>query len=109
MTICISSICTENEEEHIVFAVDHMITTPNGEFEHPIKKYREINRNTMGMIAGKVLLMDFFMDLDNFDSDYETIENTINKKFKEKRLEIIQNNILDTYFIDIEFIIENFN
>ena len=50
MTICISAICKENEDEHIVFAVDHMITTYNGEFEHAIKKYNIINKNTVGML-----------------------------------------------------------
>jgi len=107
MTICISAICTEQEEEHIVFAVDHMITTPNGEFEHAIKKYKEINKNTVGMLAGQALLMDFFMDLDNFDSDYETIQNTIENKFKEKRLDIIQKTVLDHYLVDVNFVRQN--
>jgi len=109
MTICISAICNKNKQEHIVFTVDHMITTLNGEFEHPIKKYRKINKNTVGMIAGDTLLMDFFMDLEEYDSNYETLQKLIYNKFKEKRFEIIQNTILNTFFIDIEFIKENLN
>ena len=84
-----------------------MITTANGEFEHPIKKYREINKNTIGMIAGDALLMDFFMDLENYNSEYKSIKESIKSKFKEKRLEIIQNTVLDTFLINVEFIREN--
>lgn len=84
MTICISAICKENGDEQIVFAVDHMITTANGEFEHPIKKYREINKNTIGMIAGRALLMDFFMDLECYNSHYNEIKQTIEKNLRKK-------------------------
>ena len=59
MTVCISAICTEKGEEHIVFAVDHMLTTANGEFEHPINKYEIINKNTVAMVAGDALLMNY--------------------------------------------------
>jgi len=42
------------------YPLEHMVTTPNGEFEHLSKKYREINKNIMEIIATKCLLMDFF-------------------------------------------------
>lgn len=109
MTICISAICTEKGEEHIVFAVDHMLTTANGEFEHTINKYEKINKNTVGMIAGDALLMQFFMDLDNFNDDYKTIQKTIQNKFKEKRKEKVKQKILDPLFLDIDFIKQSLN
>ena len=109
MTVCISAICTEKGEEHIVFAVDHMITTMNGEFEHSIKKYIEINKNTVGMIAGDALQMDYLMNLKNFDDDYKKLQKTFEKKIKEKRLEIIQKSILNTFDVDIDFVKENLN
>lgn len=109
MTVCISAICTEKQNEHIVFAVDHMITTMNGEFEHSIKKYREINKNTVGMIAGDALQMEYLMDLKNFSDDYTKLQKTFEKKIKEKRLEIIQKSILNTFDVDIDFIKENLN
>ncbi|MCL2115643.1 MAG: hypothetical protein FWH29_05425 [Methanobrevibacter sp.] len=80
----------EKNEDHIVFAVDHMITTANGEFEHPIKKYRNINKNTVAMIAGDALLMEYFTDLKNYEDNYKKLLKTFEKKLKTKRLELIQ-------------------
>ena len=51
MTICISAICTQNKREHVVFSVDHMITTGVGQFEHDICKYEFLTDNTFGMLA----------------------------------------------------------
>jgi len=46
----LSTICTEKEKEHIVFAVDHMLSNKFlGEFEHNINKYNLINKNTVLM------------------------------------------------------------
>lgn len=104
MTICISAICTEKGEEYIVFAVDHMITTANGEFEHPIKKYEKINKNTIAMFAGDALLMQYFMNLENFEEDYNVIQKTIQHKFIKKRNEIIEQKVLSPLFLDKNFI-----
>ena len=104
MAVCISAICTEKGEEHIVFAVDHMLTTANGEFEHPINKYEIINKNTVAMVAGDALLMNYFMDLENFDDDYNSIQKTIKKKFYEKRKEIVKEEVLNPLYLDYDFI-----
>jgi len=107
MTVCISAICTEKGEEHIVFAVDHMITTANGEFEHSINKYEIINKNTVAMIAGDALLMNYFMDLENFNENYVSIQKTIQRKFYEKRKERVKEKILDPLYLDSNFIRES--
>ena len=109
MTVCISAICTEKGEEHIVFAVDHMITTANGEFEHSINKYEIINKNTVAMVAGDALLMNYFMDLENFDENYISIQKSIQKKFNEKRREMIKETLLNPLYLDSNFIIESLN
>jgi len=104
MTICISAICTERGEEQIVFAVDHMITTANGEFEHPIKKYERINKSTIAMVAGDALLMQYFMDIENFDEDYKSLQNIIQNKFIEKRKEKVNREVLSPFCLEKNFI-----
>ena len=104
MTICISAICTENNEEHIVFAVDHMITTGLGQFEHSINKYNVLNENVVGMMAGNALLMDYFFDFDYSNKTYVEIQSILEEKFKKKRLERIQKEVLDIFSIDSDFV-----
>lgn len=104
MTICISAICTENEEEYIVFAVDHMITTGIGQFEHDINKYKCISNNIVAMVAGNALLMDYFLEDNYSDKSYDEIQLILENKFKNKRLEKIQKEILDIYSIDFDYI-----
>lgn len=106
MTICISAICTENDKEHVVFAVDHMISTMMGQFEHNIKKYTYLTGNTVGMFAGNALLMDYFLEDDYSSKSYDEIKKRITSKFKEKRLEYIKKNILDVYSIDFDYVRE---
>ena len=106
MTICISAICTENNEDHIVFSVDHMITTGIGQFEHDINKYKLLNKNTVGMITGNALLMDYFLEEDFTKKSFSEIEQIIEEKFKQKRLEKIQKEILDVFSIDFEYVKE---
>ena len=105
MTICISAICTEKEENNIVFAVDHMITTGLGQFEHEITKYRWVNKNTVGMIAGNALLMNYFLNDDYTNKSYTEIKEIIEEKFRQKKLEEIQK-ILDVYSIDLDYVRE---
>ena len=102
MTICISAICTENDQEHVVFAVDHMITTGIGQFEHDICKYKRLAGGTVGMLAGNALLMDFFLEDDYSDKSYSEIQSILEEKFKQKRLEKIQKEVLDVFRIDWE-------
>lgn len=100
MTICISAICTENDKEHIVFSVDHMITTGIGQFEHDINKYKLLTDNSVGMLAGNALLMDYFLEDDYSNKSYSEIQSVLEEKFKQKRLETIQKEILDVYTIE---------
>ena len=100
MTICISAICTENNKENVVFSVDHMITTGIGHFEHDICKYKVLSDNTVGMLAGNALLMDYFLEDDYSGKSYSEIQSVLEEKFKEKRLEKIQKEVLDVFKID---------
>ena len=100
MTICISAICTENHKENVVFAVDHMITTGIGQFEHDICKYKLLTDNIVGMLAGNALLMDFFLEDNYSDKSYSEIQFIIEEKFKQKRLETVKNEVLDVFTID---------
>ena len=102
MTICISAICTENSKENIVFSSDHMITTGMGQFEHEINNYKPLTDNTVGMLAGNALLMDYFLEDDYSDKSYPEIQSILEEKFKQKRLEKIQKEILDVYSIDFD-------
>lgn len=102
MTICISAICTENSKEHIVFSVDHMITTGIGQFEHDISKYKLLTDNSVGMLAGNALLMDYFLEDDYSNKSYSEIQSVLEEKFKQKRLQKIQREILDIYAIDFD-------
>ena len=83
-----------------------MISTGIGQFEHGIKKYTLLTDNTVGMIAGNALLMDYFLNEDYSDKNYSHIQKIIEKKFKEKRLEKIQKEILDIYSIDFDYVKE---
>lgn len=106
MTICICATCSENNEEIIAFAVDHMISTGIGEFEHGINKYRCLNKNTVAMIAGNALLMDYFLNEDYTNKSYLEIQEIIEEKFKQKRLEIIEKEVLNVFSIDFDYVKE---
>jgi len=114
MTICIAAISKEEinnkEEEYIVFAVDHMLSNNLlGEFEHDIKKYHQINQSTVLMLSGRAHLMEYFTELENSNGNINDILEELKTKFKEKRLEIIQSEILEPSLIDLDFINENIN
>ena len=102
MTICISAICTENEENNIVFAVDYQEL---GKYEYDIIKYQCLNENTVGMIAGNALLMDYFLNEDYSEKSYAEIKKSIEEKFRQKRHEEVQK-ILDVYSIDFDYLRE---
>jgi hypothetical protein len=109
MTVCIAAICKENNEERIVFATDHMISTNMGQFEHSIDKYKIVNQQTVAMIAGDALLFDFLLDLECYDSEFDLLRKAISTRFKEKRKELIQNNVLDVFGVGEDFVINALN
>lgn len=106
MTICIAAIARESNEEYIVYATDHMVTTTMGEFEHSIIKYKLLNRNTVAMLAGDPLVFDELVKLKNENIGYEDIKKEIFNNFKIKRREIIKNEIFELYGINQEFFID---
>ena len=84
MTICIAAIGTESNKELIVFATDHMITTSTGQFEHTIAKYKELNKNTVAMLAGQALLFEDLVVLS--DKTYiDEIKKQISENFRKKK------------------------
>ena len=103
MTICISAIGTEDNKEFIVFATDHMITTGTGQFEHTIAKYKELNKNTIAMLSGQALIFEDLINLENRNADYNKIKEQIFQNFKNKRKEIIENEIFSIYGINQDF------
>lgn len=102
MTICVAALANEKDKEHIVFATDHMISTGLGQFEHGIFKYKQINENTVAMLAGDALLFDDLVKVDD-ESNFKEIKTRVAKNFKNKRESIIQNQIFDIFCIDKDF------
>lgn len=107
MTICLAAIAKEDDEEHIVFATDHMVTTSLGQFEHSIVKYQELNNTTVAMLAGDPLLFDDLVRLKEKKSEYEQIKQEVFENFKRKRKEIIKNEIFDIYGVNQQFFIDS--
>jgi hypothetical protein len=103
MTICIAAIAKEKNKEYIVFATDHMVSTMTGAFEHSIKKYRELNKSTVAMLSGQVLLFDDLIKLDGNENDFNEIREKIFENFKKKRNEIIKSEIFNIYGIDEQY------
>ena len=58
------------------------------------------------MIAGNALLMDYFLNEDYSQKSYSEIQKILQEKFKQKRLEKIQKNVLDVFSIDYDFVRE---
>jgi hypothetical protein len=97
MTVCISAIGkTEQGEEVVVLATDHMLTLENiGSFEHDILKWRKMNSNSVAMLSGKTLLFTdtlkntegkpFFVVADEIDKNIrKLLEKKINKILLDK-------------------------
>jgi len=99
MTICISAIGTKkegvNEEEFIVFATDHMITTGNNEFEHEIKKYKELNGSAVAMLSGQTLLFEELLKETSSLTGYDNIKEKIYQNFKERKKFEVKSKLLD--------------
>lgn len=105
-TICIAVIATYDDgKEGIIIATDHMISvSPIGQFERTLSKYKIINDNTIAMLSGNPLLFDEFLegtyDINNFDE----IKDCIQKNMEKVRKNTIQQQILDIYQIDYNYI-----
>jgi len=107
MTICIAAIGQNENNEVIVFATDHMVTIGDlGQFEHSILKWREIAPKTIAMLAGNPIFFDDVTKLSNSSLPFSEITTEVHKNFKQKRKDIIKNEIFDIYEIDDAYIRE---
>lgn len=105
MTICIAAIGRENDHEVIVIATDHMVTMGDlGQFEHTITKYKVINDDSVAMIAGNPLLFNDLIKVPDPNVPYAEIKNQIQQNFKSKRKEVLQNQILDVFGLDYDYV-----
>lgn len=107
MTICIAALSRENDKEYVVFSTDHMVTTNIGQFEHSIIKYSYLNKNTVAMLAGRALLFDDLVKLGNECNNYEQIKKQIFDNFRNKRKQVIENEIFNIFGINQDFIKES--
>ena len=111
MTICISAIGTDKnddgcDEEFIVFATDHMITSGTGEidneFEHDIQKYKPLGltKKCVAMLSGKTLLFEELLkgtkNLDSFDE----IKDKIYENFRERKKFEITKSLLEPFSLN---------
>ncbi len=106
MTICLAAIAKNGKEESIIFGTDHMVTTPIGQFEHSIVKYKILNGNTVAMLAGNPLLFEELTQIGN-EKNYAKIKRKIFENFVEKRKEILKREIFDVYGIDEKFFLDS--
>lgn len=100
MTICIAAICEKNGKEHVVFATDHMITAPSGQFEHSITKFKELDENTIAMLSGQALLFDSLIKISKKNLSFEKKKEEIFTNIRNKREESIKNELLSKYGIE---------
>ena len=107
MTICIAALSKENDKEYVVFSTDHMVTTDMGQFEHSILKYSCLNKNTVAMIAGQALLFDDLVRLGNECNNYEQVKKQIFENFRNKRKQVIENEIFNVFGINQDFFKES--
>lgn len=105
MTICIAALAKDDERGYIVFATDHMVTTNQGQFEHSIFKYKQINKTTIAMLSGNLIIFEDLIKLDKWDGSFSEIKRGIFQNFKKKKEEIIQNEIFNKFMIDKEFFV----
>jgi len=104
MTICIAAIAsdTEKNKEYVVFATDHMVSWVLGGFEHPIKKYKVVNKSTVAMLAGNPLLLDDLVKVKDENTPYDDLKKHIYDNFQLKMKDIIQKELLDPIGINFE-------
>jgi hypothetical protein len=113
LTICIAAIGTENDQECIVFATDHMVSMNMGEehgywkFEHSIRKFKTINNNTIVMFAGNPLVIEELLNDTIGELNYTKIKNKIQENFKILRNKQLKNGLYDIFGIDEQFMRDN--
>lgn len=105
MTICIAAIAREEEGEYIVFATDHMVATPLGNFEHSMQKYKMINDMTVAMLAGNPFFFDELVKVEKPNASYDDQKEAIYENFRKKRKDIIQKELLDPLGVKYDDII----
>ncbi len=107
MTICISAIANEGGKEIIIFATDHMISTQIGKFEHAIKKYKTVGKNSIAMLAGNSLLFNDCLTNINLTSNFFEVREIIFQNMNTLRKKIVKNEVYNVYGIDDTFIKES--
>lgn len=109
MTICIAAIGKykrgANEQEAIVFATDHMVGVPVGQFEHAIEKYKKISENCIAMFASNnALLFNEIVEGLDGNIDFNILCNDIFEKMKKLRLEKIEREVLSSFDVNLSFV-----
>jgi len=92
MTICIAAVGQgPNNKELIVFATDHMISHPMGQFEMTLQKYKMINDNTAAMLAGDPLIFDTLIKDCTEDDHFDGMAQKIQTASMESRTKLFRN------------------
>lgn len=111
LTICIAAIGNENNNEFVVFATDHMVSMDMGEngvwkFEHAIEKYKQINQETIAMIAGIPLFLDQLTKNLDTKKQFDEISLEIYKNFMQVREDYLHTNVFNIIGVNRDFFIE---
>jgi hypothetical protein len=111
MTICIAAIGKTHSKtdgsESIVFATDHMLTLPGvGEFEHSIKKWKQINRNTIALCSGEMTLFDEIIAGASILPDILSIRDKIQSNMASIRDRRVKRTVFDRYRVGEDFMKE---
>ncbi len=104
MTICISAIANEDRKEVVIFATDHMISTQIGKFEHAIKKYKAVGKNSIAMLAGNTLLFNECLAEVSPASSFFEVREKIFQNMNALRKKIVRNEVYNVYGIDDTFV-----
>jgi hypothetical protein len=105
MTICIAAIGRgANNKELIVFATDHMISSPQiGQFEMSVEKYKKINDTTVAMLSGNPLIFDSLI-ANCEECEFDEMTERIRDNMHQIKNDMIQKEILDMYHIDFDYL-----
>jgi hypothetical protein len=107
MTICIAAIASNHNKDVIICATDRMISTSGlGQFEHDIEKYKLLGSNTVAMLSGDPLLFEELTKITPKEKSFKQIRDAIYHNFQNKRKEQIQREILDTFGLGRQSIID---
>lgn len=109
MTICISAIAKdEQKKEVLVFSTDHMVSTPVGQFDHKIKKYKKLN-NAIAMLSGRTLLFDECIKGVKKEDTFSQVKERIFRNMKSIRNEAIRNEVYNRFNINSDFVTNMIN